>query len=60
MLTSEAALFSSVARETQGPENTYSFDMNALNAHLRKQHDANPHASFFNIDILKYRVSSRS
>ena len=35
----------------------YTFEMNALTEHLRRQADQNKAASYFNIDIIKYQVS---
>lgn len=33
--------------------------MTALSALLKKQSELNPTASYFNVDILKYQVSSK-
>jgi len=38
----------------------YEFNMHSLQELLNKQSQMNPHASYFNIDILKYQISSLS
>ncbi|XP_059490761.1 F-BAR domain only protein 2 isoform X2 [Neocloeon triangulifer] len=39
---------------------SYEFNMSALTALLRRQFDQNPTASYFNVDILKYQIKSKS
>ncbi|XP_064109767.1 F-BAR domain only protein 2-like isoform X4 [Macrobrachium nipponense] len=36
----------------------FHFNMNALTSLLRKQAESNPSASYFNVDMIKYQVSS--
>lgn len=38
----------------------YEFNMHNLQELLNKQSQMNPHASYFNIDILKYQISAQS
>ncbi|XP_049844706.1 F-BAR domain only protein 2 isoform X2 [Schistocerca gregaria] len=38
----------------------FDFNMNALTALLRRQSDQNPSASYFNVDILKYKIKPKS
>jgi len=38
----------------------YEFNMHSLQELLNKQSQMNPHASYFNIDILKYQISALS
>ncbi|XP_050738458.1 F-BAR domain only protein 2-like isoform X7 [Eriocheir sinensis] len=38
----------------------FNFNMSALTSLLRKQAESNPSASYFNVDMIKYQVSTRS
>nr|XP_053633348.1 F-BAR domain only protein 2-like [Cherax quadricarinatus] len=45
--------------EQSTPEcGVFNFNMNALTTLLRKQAESNPSASYFNVDMIKYQVSS--
>uniref|UniRef100_A0A8D8XRI4 F-BAR domain only protein 2 n=1 Tax=Cacopsylla melanoneura TaxID=428564 RepID=A0A8D8XRI4_9HEMI len=46
--------------EKSGDSLTCEFNMSALNSLLRKQCEQNPNASYFNVDILKYQIKSKS
>ncbi|XP_065348397.1 F-BAR domain only protein 2 isoform X8 [Cloeon dipterum] len=48
------------ASQTTTEVSSYEFNMGALTALLRRQYDQNPTASYFNVDILKYQIKSKS
>nr|CAD7568933.1 unnamed protein product [Timema californicum] len=45
--------------QSNAESSVFEFSMGALTALLRRQSEQNPSASYFNVDILKYRIKSK-
>ena len=48
----------SIAQTEQSDSKTFEFNMKSLQELLKQQSEQNPSASYFNVDILKYQVTT--